>query len=112
MKKRYIHKSKWKCIIVQEEAEQVVFLLNNTGKLVTPLDRKKHRDLKVLMNELGFLEQKQDKPCERDEANDKMNGEKSFKLVFDENILSTSSNNHCDENYSTAGLTDGHNEYL
>lgn len=64
------------------------------------------------MNELGFTEKKQDQSSGSDETNDKLNEEKSFKLVFDDNILSMNSNNIDDDNDIKVGLTDGHNEYL
>lgn len=112
MKKRYNHKSKWKYVIVQEEAEPVVFILNDRGRLITPLNQRKHRDLKILMKDLGFIEQNQDKSSGCDEIINKPNEEKSFKLVFDENILGMNSNNIYDDNNSTTGLTDGYNEYL
>ena len=112
MKKRYIHKSKWKYVIVQEETDPVVFILNDSGRLIAPLNQRKHRDLKILMKDHGFIEQNQDKSSGCDEINDKPNEEKSFKLVFDDNILSMNSNNIDDDNDIKVGLTDGHNEYL
>ena len=109
MKKRYIHKSKWRYVIVLEEAGQIVFQLNDAGRLVAPLNQRKHRDLKILMNDLGFEEKKQDQSFESNEINDTLNEEKSFNLVFDENILSMNSNNIYDDNNS---LTDGYNGFL
>lgn len=111
-KTRYTHKSEWKYLIVQEEARNVVFQLDDTGRLVTPLKKRKHRDLKVLMKELGFKDQNQNESSENDEIKDQRNEEKSFKLVFDESILEMNLNNYCDDNNGGMDLTDGYNEFF
>lgn len=107
---RYKHKSEWKYIVVQEENFRMILLLTDSGRLVAPLKKRKHRDLKRLMKEFGFNDQNQDESSGNDEIKNQQNDEKSHKLVFDENILEMNSINNFDDNDCDTYFTDAQNE--
>lgn len=88
----------------------MVLLLTDTGWLVSPLKKRKNRDLKRLMKEYGFKNQNHDESSESNEINNKQNEKESHNLIFDENILEMNSIDNFDDNDCDTYFTDAQNE--